>query len=201
MYLEVSIMSIKSVKAVIESAREKIIKANKSRRWTEQRTRREIIAPIIEELGWHIAKGYHARRKYYCLQEYRRGAGVGTGVVDYAFFNQRTTDNPVIIMEAKKLHGNLKIREYPSNVRTFPSDLNPVKQLECYVNAKPSMKEGVAVLTNGNEWRIYDLRRPGGRFCRKRVSTLIITEHDSSWVAQQLHKWLAKENWRPGNAR
>lgn len=190
-------MSIKSVKAVIESAREKIIKANESRRWTEQRTRREIITPIIEELGWHVAKGYHARRKYYCLIEYVRGEGV----VDYAFFNQRTTDNPVIIMEAKKLHSTLNIREYQSNVRISPSDLNPAEQLEYYVNAKPSMKEGIAVLTNGNEWRIYDLRRPRRWFRQKHVSTLIIAKHDSSWVAQQLHKWLAKENWRSGNAR
>ena len=71
-----------------------------------------------------------------------------------------------------------------------------VTQLESYVNADPRMRVGVAVLTNGSEWWIYDLSK-GGAFSSKFVDQVNILTGSQRSHAQFLNRWLRRSGYRP----
>jgi hypothetical protein len=107
--------------------------------------------------------------------------------VDYALFGVWSVDNivtgtiePVIIIEAKALR----------------SDLNDhVEQLEEYAEAHPPMREGVAVLTDGIEWRLYSVEGRG-RLAGKSMDAVDILRDELRGAAQTLHQWLGRYRWR-----
>ena len=66
-----------------------------------------------------------------------------------------------------------------------------VSQLQRYVQAPPPMRKRVAVLTNGNEWWIYDLTRRGP-FDRKLVDRVNILTGNRRSHAGFLNGWLGR---------
>lgn len=143
--------------------------------WLENHTRYGVIDPIIRALGWNIADPKE------CHPEYPRP--FPSGLVDYAFFHGLSADDigsgqtpPVMIIESKALREDLA---------------DHVEQLKNYVAASPVMRDGVAVLTNGNEWWIYDLEQSGS-FDAKLVCSIDIISGKPRESARLLHRWLRK---------
>ena len=116
--------------------------------WREDQTRYGVIDLIIQALGWNTADPKE------CHPEYPLPS-IG-GRVDYALFRELSVDDvasgdvaPIVIIESKALRSDLAAH---------------MEQLQVYAVAEPSMSEGVAVLTNGNQW--LDLRPdPAWRLC------------------------------------
>ena len=111
--------------------------------WREIDTRYTFIDPMLGALGWEVSDPKE------CYPEYPRG----DGAVDYALFDSTDMEGvgrflvaPDAVIEAK-------------NIRTSLD--GEVSQLEGYVKADAPMRKGVAVLTNGKEWRIYCVTRSG----------------------------------------
>ena len=192
-------MSTREVTAAIEAARTEIAQRYRLCSRDEDRTRRKIVDPVLKGLGWDTALVKPRSREYCCEREYLRGKGK----VDYAFFNvgHKAIDGnpPVILIEAKRLDSDLDEGpnywyQYRSQGSQLPSDRKPVGQLAHYVAAEPRMTKGVAVLTNGKLWRLYDLSKSGW-LRQKRVHTVDITKGDSEWSARILHRWLDRSKW------
>ena len=91
-----------------------------------------LIDPVLRALKWDLSDP--AQVKFECQ--------MGDGRIDYVLFNRK--GNPAVYMEAKRADSWL-------------TDENIV-QLREYVQRR---KQGLAVLTNGTEWKIYDLSRRG----------------------------------------
>ena len=76
------------------------------------------------------------------------------------------------------------------DARPVGSDLDvSLDQLQHYIDAEPSIKTGVAVLTNGQEWRLYDVE---GRvsLAGKLVRSIDIIKGNQREAAEILHHWL-----------
>ena len=140
-------MSISAVDAAIRKIREVVKEWDdvKLGYWREDQTRYGVVGPIIRALGWDTGDPKE------CHPEYPRPYQEGR--VDYALFGIPDVESignnsvpPDVVIESKAL------RE--------PLD-DDVPQLQRYVQASPPMRNGVAVLTNGNEWWIYDLTKRG----------------------------------------
>ena len=116
--------------------------------WREDQTRYGIIDPIIRALGWDTANPKE------CHPEYPRGEYGDR--VDYALFAHldmlevlaKGMPEPDIIIEAKALNRPLLDEHFD--------------KLREYTQAYPRMSGGVAVLTNGIEWRLYPVGPRGG---------------------------------------
>ena len=142
-------MSVATVAKAIREVNRKLSEWEKVGlpRWREDQTRYGIIDPIISALGWDTADPKE------CHPEYPRGENGGR--VDYAFFvlldmaQLREGDFPApdIIVEAKALG------------RPLDEHFDKLRE---YVRAYPRMTGGVAVLTNGIEWRLYPVGPRGG---------------------------------------
>lgn len=139
--------------------------------WHEDDTRYGLIDPVLRALGWDTGDPME------CHIERPRGSGWA----DYALFNRegpigdRVGRRPIIVIEAKKLDEELGKGE---------------SQLNGYVRASPRMSQGVGVLTNGKEWRLYTV---GPRGDLTPVAAIDICE--SANAAAVLHDWLRKERW------
>ena len=148
--------------------------------WREDHTRYALIDPVIRALGWNTADPKE------CHPEYPRTYNNGRRV-DYALFGDwdvasiaSGTIQPVIIIESKALEVDLT---------------NYKAQLRGYVNASPRMEEGVAVLTNGKEWWLHDVSKPGG-FDGKLICKVDIVEGNRRKSAQLLTDRLNRSRWR-----
>ena len=143
--------------------------------WREDHTRYGVIDPIIRALGWDTADPKE------CHPEYPRPYQEGR--VDYALFGTPDLEAigsnsipPDVVIESKAL------RE--------PLD-DDVSQLHRYVDAAPAMRQGVAALTNGNEWLLFDLAQRGS-FERKLVERVDILIGNRRSHAQVLNQWLGR---------
>ena len=128
-------------------------------------TRYAIIDPIIWALGWETHNPFE------CEVEYQRGR---QGRVDYALFDREY--KPIILVEAKRL-----------DKRAIDFE----RQMAGYARG---MKDGRCVLTDGQEWHIYDLSIRG-RFKNKLMTTVDISEEGIKQTAQTLNRELSKRNW------
>ncbi len=177
-------MSIQSVTEAIEHCRAVVddwpeCMVEWSLAWREVDTRYAFIDPIINALGWKVCDPKQV------VAECKRGEGW----LDYALFDRngistiREGGAPIVAIEAKSLwgYGRYLLQEHES-------------QLEYYVTAEPPMERGLAVLTNGAEWRIYDVAKPG-EFSKKLVAAVDITQGSGDIAASELHHWLRKERW------
>ncbi len=70
-----------------------------------------------------------------------------------------------------------------------------VNQLQKNVEADPPMEEGVAVLTNGWEWRLYRVEERGN-LAVKLIQTVNIMNCNQRKAAQTLNDWLNRSQWR-----
>ena len=141
-------MSVSAVDTAIRKIREVVKEwdAVGLNYWREDHTRYGVIDPIIRELGWDTSDPKECHPEY--PRPYREGR------VDYALFGTPDVESignncvPAdVVIESKAL------RE--------PLDDEEISQLQGYVEASPRMRNGVAVLTNGNEWCVYDLTKRG----------------------------------------
>ena len=144
--------------------------------WREDQTRYVAIDPVIRALGWDTGDPKE------CYIEYPRPYGEGR--VEYALFGEkqklpdigRGMAVPSVIIEAKSIGSNLDVH---------------LPQLEGYVRAYPPMRDGVAVLTNGEEWRLYHPRK-GGRLDRKPNEIVNLQEGTLGEAARVLDSELAR---------
>ena len=143
--------------------------------WREEHTRYAVIDPVITALGWDTSDPKE------CHPEYWRFRGdEAADRADYALFGTpdlaaigNGTVAPDVIIEAKNL--NVALEEH-------------VEQLRRYVGADPRMGTGVAVLTNGREWWLYDLDRRGA-FQGKRIDPVNVLEGNLREAARTLNEF------------
>ena len=145
--------------------------------WREDHTRYAVIDPIILALGWDTAD------PKVCHPEFPRPF---PRRVDYALFAGADVDAivkglvvPDVIIESKTLRTDLD---------------DGVSQLRSYASTSPRMQEGFAVLTNGDEWRIYDVSR-SGRFPSKEVERVNILTGDVRSSAEVLDQRLGRSGF------
>ena len=171
-------MSVRSVDVAIRKIREVIREWNDVELyfWREDHTRYGVIDPIIRALGWDTGDPKECHPEY--PRPYQEGrvdyALIGTPDVEAIGNNSAPPD---VIIESKAL------RE--------PLGDEAVSQLQRYVHAFPLMKNGVAVLTNGREWCIYDLKRRGS-FENKLVDKVDILTGNRRCQAGFLNRWLGR---------
>ena len=139
--------------------------------YNEATTRNVIINPMLEALGWDLHNlnqcGYEIDPK---------GELWGKKPADYAL--GAPSGRTVVIIEAKRLANPLTTEK-------------EAEQLAGYVDG---ILSGVAVLTNGSDWYIYNLRKRGD-FSGKLVSTVNLLEGNTREAARTLHSWLDVSNW------
>lgn len=126
--------SNKELLSVVHTIRNRIQQARKQKRsLTEEDTKVTLITPLLRALGWNVEDFNEVRF------EYRHQAQ--DLPVDYALFLMRT---PTLFVEAKSLDTNLENHKW-------------LTQSIAYASAV-----GVTwcVLTNGNEYRIYNAHAP-----------------------------------------
>lgn len=175
-------MTIKAVEDAIRHTRSVIDEWNEpgTDHWLEIQTRYAVIDPIIRALGWDTSDPKQ------CYPEYHRP--YNTGRVDYALLcdaedlHDIGSGNvaPAIIIESKPVGADL--------------DQN-LDQLRGYIEAPPPMKTGVAVLTDGLKWRLYNVEGRGG-LERKLIMEVDIKNGNRREAAQTLHEWLNRNRWR-----
>ena len=176
-------MSISSVETAIQQARSVIMDWAQVRfmDWREDHTRYTVIDPVITALGWDTSDPRECRPEYW-----RFRGDEAAGRVDYALFGIPDLDaigngtvEPDVIIEAKGL--NVVLEEH-------------VDQLQRYVEACPRMRTGVAVLTNGREWWLYDLDRRGS-FRGKRIDPIHPMAVDAREGALILNEWVDRRRF------
>ena len=116
-------------------------------RWREDQTRYAIIDPILRALGWRTEEPRQ------CHPEYFTETG---GRVDYALFRNldlatiihKGMPAPDIIIEAKALAVRLTAAQLDKLQKYAQEGFYP-------------MTQGLAVLTNGTIWQIYEVQADG----------------------------------------
>ena len=157
---------ITDIRAMLDTAED----AEQFVREHETCTRYIVIDPILWALGWETWNPQVVR------VEYPRGK-LGRGRVDYALLGE--DGNPVILIEAK----------------TWGADLDEKKTREQIGSYFRGLRYGVGCLTDGWEWHVYDLSRPG-RITSKRVARIDIRAGRGVMAAATLNKWLRKARWQ-----
>ena len=167
-------MSIKEVERVIgdvRTARDEWASVELGY-WLQVDTRYTFVNPMLGALGWKISDPKE------CYPEYPRG----DGAVDYALFRSADMEEigrlqvaPDIVIESKKLCTLLD---------------GEISQLRDYVKAAPPMRKGLAVLTNGGEWRIYRVTRRSS-LAREPVTVDILNSNRSN-AARDLNRLLRR---------
>ena len=156
-------MALKDVEKAIRTARELISDEEYHEILTshETNTRYMIIDPILRGLGWDLSDPDHV--------EFELDSS-GYGRIDYTLYSD---DNPVILLEAKVLHAQSVTHE---------------RQLISYTQG---VNKGYAVLTNGDTWKIWDLRKRGA-FDKKLIAEIDIEEGTIGNAAKALNQTLRR---------
>ena len=171
-------MSVSAVDTAIRKIREVVREWDEAElpSWREDHTRYGVIDPIIRALGWDTGDPKECHPEY--PRPYREGR------VDYALFGTPDVKSignnsvpPDVVIESKALRETL--------------DDEKISQLQGYGEASPRMRNGVAVLTNGIEWWIYDLTKRGS-FKTKLVEHVNILSGNRRAYAQALSYWLGR---------
>lgn len=133
-------MALDDLQAVIESLQVKIESHRAHLSENETRTRQVLIDPLLRELGWDVSDPDQVQLEY----------SAGGGRADYALMSQ---GKPVAVIEAKRLGYRL--------------DQSETMQVLNYANSR-----GIAhmAVTNGDEWRMYDV------FDQKAIEERVIME-------------------------
>ena len=134
---------------------------------------------LNRELGWDTSDPKECHPEYpRSYQNGRRADYAMFGILDVQAIGNNAVP-PDIIIESKPLRAELD---------------GAVPQFRWYAQASPRMQSGVAVLTNGNQWWIYDLSLRGS-FTSKRVVQVDIITDDPQAAAQILHQWLGRSKF------
>ena len=168
-------MSIASVQQAIREIRKRVEDYPiEQYRYREMETRYALIDPIIEALGWEMSNfdqcAYESDPRWETWHE---------RFADYVFWGDGH-DKAVLVIEAKQAKNDL-------------SSPTEEAQLAGYVEG---LDTGVAVLTNGKVWYLYDLDLKRRRkFANKLVEEVYILEGNMREAARVLHEWLSVQNW------
>lgn len=174
-------MSVRDVFDAIDTAFGEIIEwdAFEQYIWVESQTRCGIIDPIIRALGWDTSDTVG------CIPEFSRPNRACR--VGYALF--RVPDVELIVADEDPLDVIIECK--PLRDPLYDED---VCGLQRFAETHPPMTKGVAVLTSGNKWWIYDMAR-SGPFESKLVDEIDVLYGDPELDAEFLHRWLARERF------
>ena len=140
-------------------------------RYNEATTRNVVINPMLEALGWDLRDfdkcGYEIDPK---------GELWGKRPADYVL--GAPSGRTVIVIEAKQMYNSLATEREEEQLAGYAEGL----------------LSGVAVLTNGTDWYIYNLRMRGS-FSDKLVGEVNLLECNIPEAAQTLHMWLDVRQW------
>lgn len=171
-------MSIGTVEAAIRRVRKQLAdydRDNYGWSYNETATRYILIDPVLRALGWDI---YDLDQ---CSVEWAMPPDKPIGRADYVLGN--SLDENVIVIEAKRM--DVAVGGEP---RGFENKL---------AGYTKGMSTGVAVLTNGLVWRLYELDSTRRALRNQRTDRADIREgHGTiSGCARTLDDWLAKDRW------
>ena len=155
-------MPMDDLVGVIETLQHRIRDHGPTLRENETRTRMALIDPLLTALGWDVSDPALVTPEY----------GIGDDLVDYALLG--FDNQPVALMEAKKLGASLRIHE---------------KQLIGYCQ-KAGI--GYGVLTDGGRWWLYDVSKANARL-KDQIDVAV--ERPAHQVVMRLLKL-----WRPNLA-
>ncbi len=152
-------MALDDLAAVIDDLKSKIDRHGKSVSANETRTRQVLIDPLLRALGWDVSDPLQVELEF----------DVGKQKADYALL---VDSKPVIVVEAKRLGRQLV-------------DDDTVQVLN-YANVA-----GIAhmVVTNGDEWRMYAVFKPGPIQDRVIVELRIAANPSHVSALQALSLW------------
>ncbi len=170
-------MSVTAIKVAILKARKQLELFDRhDYEYNETTTRYVLIDPLVRASGWDI----HDLDQ--CTFEWSMPRRSPIGRSDYVLWD--SDDESVIVIEAKSIGIALKTR--PPSIE---------RKLAGYTRG---MKRGVAVLTNGLCWHLYELDSSRRAFKNKHVAEVDIREGygSISGAAKTLHEWLNKDRWR-----
>ena len=140
---------------VIRSLKQRILKVEKdSTILTEQDTRQGLINVLFRNLGWDLSD-FNLVKSEFRHKDYNQP-------VDYAFFNHKNKEKPVLLIEAKSLGSNLDNCKF-------------VKQLCTYLG---EMGVQWGLLTDGNKFIMYN-SNSGVSFEDKKFLTMQIKTIDT----------------------
>lgn len=171
-------MTIKAVEEAIRRVRKQMDDYDREYygwSYNETATRYLLIDPVLTALGWDI---YDLDQ---CGVEWPMPEKGRIGRADYVFTNSKGEN--VIVIEAKRI--DVAVGREPRALE---------RKLRRYCTG---MHAGVAVLTNGLIWRLYELDSTRRALWNKRTEKVDIREEhgDVSQSARALHKWLNKDRW------
>ena len=170
-----SVMSVRAVEEAIRRVRRQLKKYPRDRYdYNEATTRNVLVNPMLKALGWDL------RNLDQCRYEIDPGPGQWT--MNFADYVLKDGDGKtVVVVEAKRLANRLTAESVE-------------EQLKWYVRGLDS---GVAVLTNGIDWVIYDLSLPGD-FPDKFACELPLLEYWNTFEAARiLCRRLDASRWWP----
>ena len=171
-------MTVRSVENAIRRVRQQLEvydRENYGWSYNETGTRYILIDPVLKALGWDI---YDMDQ---CGVEWPMPPHKPMGRADYVLGNRH--DDIVIVIEAKRV--DVSVGGEP---RRFESKLTSYTR---------GMKTGVAALTNGLIWRLYELDSTRKALRNRRSERVDIREGYGtiSESARLLHEWLDKDKW------
>ena len=156
-------MLLEPLVSVLAEVKERLERHDQELRQSEALTRSALIDPVLRALGWNPEDPALVRPEYQ----------VSDGKADYALFS--VASKAVAIVEVKSLG------------RSLEQD-RELDQLLRY-----SFFGGIpyGVLTNGDNWHVYDLKMPGGVAMRERrtLETTIADAEPYQCALQLLYLW------------
>ena len=165
-------MPISAVEGAIQQVRQQLADYPTSEYlYNEATTRNVIINPMLAALGWDLCNldqcGYEIDPK---------GELWGKKPADYAL--GAPSGRTVVIVEAKRTSNGLTAEREEEQLAGYAA----------------GVLSGVAVLTNGKDWYIYNLRKRGD-FSNKLVSSINLLDCNVHEAARTLHAALGVSNW------
>lgn len=172
-------MTIKAVEDAIQQVRQQLedypqsTTASHGWRYLERATRYALIDPILLALGWDLTRpdqcSFEADPKWESWVKPH---------VDYVLW--RPSELAAVVIEAKSADSKLGTPEQEG-------------QLERY---SEGLKSGIAVLTNGKVWYLYNLNfRQREEFGDKKVEDVDVLNGSVNAAARTLHERIGAHNW------
>lgn len=165
-------MPIRAVEEAIRQVRQQLTDYPQADyRYNEATTRNVMVNPMLEALGWDLRNldqcGYEIDPK---------GEQWGKKPADYVL--GKPNGRTAIVIEAKQIYNRLTADREEEQLAGYTEGL----------------LSGVAVLTNGTDWYIYNLRMRGC-FADKLVGEVNLLECNIAEGARMLHSWMDASQW------
>ena len=166
-------MSVNDVQKAIRDV-QPIIQAwhdGQSPNYDEEDTRKRIIDPVLEALGWKVRYGPHNHKP--CITEYYPYED-GSERVDYALF--RSNGDEAVLIEAKR-------------ISTYSDAEEHYQQLGSYCQKAKNIK---AVITNGEYWNVIHIDQRGRN--RREKNPIGLLRRNQKETAKRLWALLSRQS-------